>query len=147
MKLIRILLPLWLIFGATLAARAAENASVHAILISASNEPGKTDGRLSQYEPTLKRILRFESYRFLGQGTATLRNDRPSHISLGEGQSLRLSSEEPGKHGVRVKVIWENGGRTLMETGLSLRPGAPAVLGGPGTGKQGEVYAIILIGR
>ena len=42
---------------------------------------------------------------------------------------------------------WSAGGRTLMNTGLSLRPGVPAVLGGPSTGNKGEVYAVILIGR
>ena len=34
-----------------------------------------------------------------------------------------------------------------MNTGLSLRPGVPAVLGGPSTGHKSEVYAVILIGR
>lgn len=145
MKLTRILLILGLFIGAgSLHATAAESSRVQAILIAASNEPGRTDSRLSAYEPTLKRILRFESYRFRGQGATNLAPGQSGHISLGEGQSLELTAQESGNHGIRFRVIWEKGGRTLMTTGLTLRPGVPAVLGGPGTGTRGEVYAIIL---
>jgi hypothetical protein len=32
-----------------------------------------------------------------------------------------------------------------MSTGLTLQPGRPAVLGGPSTGKDGEVWAVIVV--
>lgn len=145
MKLTRILLILGLLIGAgTVCATAAETSRVQAILIAASNETGRTDSRLSRYEPTLKRILRFESYRFRGQGATTLAPGESGHISLGEGQSLELTAEDNGNRGVSIRVIWEKGGRILMKTGLTLRPGVPAVLGGPSTGNRGEVYAVIL---
>jgi hypothetical protein len=44
-------------------------------------------------------------------------------------------------------VHWSKGGRTLMNTGLLLRPGVPAVIGGPSTGNKNEVYAVILVGK
>jgi multidrug efflux pump subunit AcrA (membrane-fusion protein) len=47
---------------------------------------------------------------------------------------------------VKVRVRWLDGDRVLMQTGLSLRPGVPAVLGGPARG-NGEVYAVIVVGR
>ena len=145
MKLTRIILFLGLFIGAaTVHATAADTHRVQAILIAASNETGRTDSRLSRYEPTLKRILRFESYRFRGQGATSLSSDQSGHISLGDGQSLELTTEDSGNRGVRIRVIWEKNGRTLMKTGLTLRPGVPAVLGGPGTGNRGEVYAVIL---
>lgn len=147
MKLIRILLPLYLLLGFTLSAQAAESTRLQAILIIASNDQGKTDSRLSRYEPTLKRILRFESYRFVGQGSTTLSDGKAGHINLGDGQTLQLISESSGRRGSRVRVIWKRGTRTLMETGLSLRPGVPAVLGGPSAGRKGGVYAVILTGR
>ncbi len=148
MKFTRIILFLGLFIGATtLYASGADTHRVQAILIAASNESGRTDSRLSRYEPTLKRILRFESYRFRGQGTTSLSPGQSGHISLGEGQSLELTAENSGNRGVRIRVIWEKNGRTLMKTGLTLRPGVPAVLGGPGTGKRGEVYAVILTAR
>jgi len=147
MNLTRILLPLILGLAAITPAHAADRTRIQAILISASNEPGQTDSRLSAYEPTLRRILRFESYRFLGQGSVTLSDQAQGHISLGEGQELELTNEDSGGRGVRLRVIWLKGGRPLMETGLSLHSGVPAVLGGPGTGKGDDVYAVIVIGR
>ncbi len=147
MKTIRILLPLLLCcLGLISTAQAAERASIQAILITASNEPGRTDARLSRYEPTLRRILRFESYRFAGQGSVSLGIPAEGTISLGNGQHLQLSTEPSRGRSLRLRVRWTQGNRNLMETGLSLNPGTPAVLGGPGTGKRGEVYAVILVG-
>ena len=148
MKTIRMLLPLLLCVGGFVSpALAAERASIQAILITASNEPGHTDPRLSSYEPTLRRILRFESYRFVVQGSTTLAVPADGTISLGSGQQLSVSTEEARGRGVRLRIKWQQGGRSLMETGLFLNPGVPAVLGGPGTGNADEVYAVILVAR
>jgi hypothetical protein len=138
-----------LVLCATLApvAHAAEHARIQGILISASNDRGETDRRLSAYEPTLRRILRFDSYRFLGDDSATLGVPENGHLSLGEGNELEIQTESSDGRSVRLKVRWLKGGRTLMSTGLALRPGVPAVIGGPSTGHRGDVYAIILIGR
>lgn len=146
MKTIRLLLPLLLFCGLFTPAHAAGRASVQAILITASNDPGKTDPRLARYEPTLRRILRFESYRFVGQGSASLESPGSGTINLGNGQQLEITTDDSSR-GLRLRVAWKQGRRTLMETGLSLNPGVPAVLGGPGTGNGDEVYAVILTGR
>lgn len=129
------------------AAPAAEHARIQGILISASDDRGETDRRLSAYEPTLRRILRFESYRFLGDDSASLGVPANGHLSLGEGNELEIQTESSDGRSVRLKVRWLKSGRTLMSTGLALRPGVPAVIGGPSTGHKGEVYAVILIGR
>ncbi len=145
-RLLSSLLLLAGILGFLTSAHAAERASIHGILVVASNEKNNSDGRLAQYEPTLKRILRFESYRQVGEGSATLAVPASGSLSLGEGHSLELETEGSDGKSVRVKVRWLDGGRKLMDTGLTLRPGVPAVLGGPSRGK-GEVYAVILIGQ
>lgn len=150
MKTNRLIFSLWLLaLAAAVApiAHAAEHARVQGILISASNDRGETDRRLSAYEPTLRRILRFESYRFLGDDTASLGVPADGHLSLGEGNELEIQTESSDGRSVRLKVRWLKGGRTLMSTGLALRPGVPAVIGGPSTGHKGDVYAVILIGR
>ncbi len=126
---------------------AAGRATVEGILLTASNDRGQTDGRLATYEPTLRRILRFESYRFVGDGSATLSVPGDGTASLGSGHVLEISAEQSDGRTIHAKVRWIAGGRTLMSTGLVLRPGVPAVLGGPATGKKGEVYAVIVIGR
>ena len=150
MKTTRLLLALFLLaltsnFAVT--ARAAERAMIQGILISASNDKGQTDHRLASYEPTLRRILRFESYRFLGDDNASIGVPEKGHLSLGEGHELEIETEAADGKSVHLRVRWLRGGRTLMNTGLVLRPGVPAVLGGPSTGNKSEVYAVILIGR
>src|SRR6478736_5650383 len=128
-------------------ARAAgASASVQGILITASNEPGKTDARLASYEPTLRRILRFQSYHYVGEDRANLAVPESGNLALGDGHQLEVTTEHADGKSVQVKVRWTAGGRNLMNTGLTLRPGVPAVLGGPST-SNGEVYAVILIGQ
>jgi hypothetical protein len=133
--------------GLLTTSRAADRASVQGILISASNAAGQTDRRLAQYEPTLRKILRFESYRFLGDDRTSLGVPETGSLSVGDGHDLEIATERGDGNAIHLKVRWTAGGRTLMNTGLVLRPGVPAVLGGPSTGTKGEVYAVILIGR
>lgn len=150
MKTIRRLIPLLFlaaVCGLGSVAHAAERANIQGILITASNEKGQTDGRLSSYEPTLRRILRFESYRFVGEDSAAIAIPSEGSLSLGDGHQLELTTERSDGNTVHVKVRWLANGRSLMSTGLVLRPGVPAVLGGPSTGNKGEVYAVIVIGR
>jgi hypothetical protein len=147
MKTIRLILFLLSLGALFTSVRAADRASVQGILISASNERGETDGRLAAYEPTLRRILRFESFRFLGEDSASLGVPARERLSLGHGHQLEVETERAEGRGIQVRVRWVSGGRALMNTGLVLRPGVPAVLGGPATGHKGEVYAVILVGR
>ena len=150
MKTTRLILPLLLLAAASCLAtfaQAAEQAGIKGILLSASNEPGETDRRLAPYEPTLRRILRFESYRYLGEGSASLNVPEKGELSLGDGHRLELETENSDGKAIHVRVRWVAGGRTLMNTSLVLRPGVPAVLGGPSTGNKSEVFAVILIGR
>lgn len=125
----------------------AERATIEGILITASNEAGQSDRRLAPYEATLRRILRFETFRRVGSDRTSLDVPATGRLSIGEGHELTLTTEPGDGKSVHVKVRWSAGGRTLMNTGLSLRPGVPAVLGGPSTGNKGEVYAVILVGR
>ena len=147
MKTIRLILLFATLAGFVPLARAAERSGIQGILISASNERGETDRRLASYEPTLRRILRFESYHFLGEDSAALAVPESGRLSIGEGHELEVATERVEGNSIRVKVRWVAGGRPLMSTVLVLRAGVPAVLGGPTTGKKGEVYAVILVSR
>ncbi len=146
MKSIRLLLAA-LCFAALLTpAEASDRTTVRAILVIASNQKGAGDSRLSAYEPTLRRILRFESYRYAGEGSVTLAVPAQGSLNLGQGHQLEIATEPADGKGLRLRATWREGRRTHMQTGLSLRPGVPAVLGGPARG-DGEVYAVIVIGR
>lgn len=127
-------------------AHAAERTTVRAILVTASNEKGDSDRRLADYVPTLRRILRFESYRYVGEGSVSLAVPAKAPLTLGAGHRLELETENASNAGIRLRLSWSEGGRVHMQTGLTLRPGVPAVLGGPRKGDD-EVYAVIVIGR
>lgn len=118
---------------------------LRALLVIASNEKGETDARLAPYERNLRSILRFESYRLAGEGSASIAAGAGATIGLTEGQSLEIQAEHGEGRSPRVKINWQGNGRSHMNTGLTLRPRVPAVLGGPSTGRAGEVFAIILI--
>ena len=140
MRIIRLIALTLLVFSST-----AFAAEVRGILVIAANQKGESDARLSGYEPTLRRLLRFESYRVAGEGSASLNAPGKASLSLGRGHALKLEAEKSDGKEVRLRVQWQDGPRSLMNTGLSLQPGVPAVLGGPSTGKEGEVWAIIIV--
>src|SRR6267142_548616 len=77
MRTIKLFLPLLLLALLALpASRAAERGqatTVRGILIIASNEPGKADPRLADYEGILQGALRFfRSFRFIGESSTPL---------------------------------------------------------------------------
>lgn len=144
MRLTFTLLTLFALTALAMPARSTA-AEVSALLVTASKNPGPSDARLKPYEATLRRILRFESFRLVGEGSAHIAAPGKGQIGLGGGHQLQL--EIANEKSDRVDATWQQGKRVLMQTGLSLRPGVPAVLGGPGTGKDGEVYAIIVISK
>ncbi len=125
------------------AAPAAKTA-IEAVLVVASKSPGKPDPRLAAYDATLRRVLRFESFQYIGRDRAALAIPGEGSLDLGGGQRLKLKTTPGADQRLRVQVSWFDGPRALMDTGLVLRPGVPAVLGGPARA-EGEVYAVILI--
>lgn len=125
-------------------AHAAGTVAVQAILVLASKGSGTSDPRLSEYEATLKRTLRFDTFKLAGQGTAALDTPSGATIALGAGHRLQLAGGERSGGGIKVRVTWTNGGREMMNTSLTLRPGIPAVLG---SGGDGEVPVVLVIAR
>ena len=128
----------------TARAQGSDRVALRAILVSASKDAGATDRSLARYEDTLRRILRFESFKQLGAGRVTLETPGAGTLALGQGHHLEVSTETSKGDRIRVQVEWDGNGRRLMRTGLVLRPGVPAVLGGPSRNDH-EVYAVILI--
>ena len=142
MKTIRLILLLASIAALGHLAHAAESVTVKGILISASNESGESDRQLAAYVPNLRRILRFESFRYLGEDSASLAVPAKGGLSLGEGQRVELATESADGKTVLLKVRW---GSVRHE--FVLQRGGTTVLGGSSTGKKGEVFAVILVGR
>lgn len=111
------------------ALRAAEGASVRAILITATNLKREADPKLAPYEAELQRNLPLSSFRFVGEGSAAVASGGRATISLSRGHRVELESERGGGRGIRLKVQWLSGNSAIMNTSLTLQPGVPVVLG------------------
>ena len=129
-----------------LTGHAADSTSVHALLISASNQKGGSDPKLSGYESTLRRNLPFDTFRLTGEGSTAIASGGRSSVALGRGHRLELQSEKGGGSGIRLKVQWMDGNKVVMNTTLTLQPGVPAVLGRRG-GDEREVPVVLVIAR
>ncbi|MEO6568960.1 MAG: hypothetical protein ABIO94_09385 [Opitutaceae bacterium] len=105
MRIIQFMFLAALLIAPSGGARAAEgggSARVRALLVIASKEKGEVDARLSAYEPNLRQILRFESYRLAGEGSANVPSPGKGSLNLGQGHSLVLESQKSEGGGVRL---------------------------------------------
>ena len=127
-------------------ARAAEGASVRAILIMATNLKREADPKLAPYEAELQRNLPLSSFRYVGEGSASLAGGKKANIPLGRGHRLDLEGEKGGGRGIRVQVQWMNGNNVVMSTSLILESGLPAVLGRRPSG-DAETPIVLLIAK
>src|SRR4051812_13125148 len=114
------------------AGRAAQGhaTSVRAILIIASKEPGRTDPRLAAYEGILRSNLRFESFRYVSEGSTTVGPGEHKTLSV-QGNSVEVANEGG-------TVVASRGGRGLP---------VPIVLLGGSAGGKGDVYGIIVVAQ
>jgi hypothetical protein len=128
-------------------APAAEGASVHAILITASKEKAPADPRLAPYEETLQRNLPESSFRFVTEGKASVTGkDSRASIALGPTHRVELTGGDKGADGIQLKVQWLNGKTVVMNNSFTLRPGVPVMLGHRPIG-DGDVPIVLVIAR
>lgn len=111
---------------------------VRAIMIVASPEKGKPDPRLAPYEGNLRRILRFESYRSVAEGSAVVAKSGRGSITLTRGHRIDLTSD-----GNAIHATWVDGDRRVIA--LPLPSGRPSILAGPAWNDKGEVCAVIIV--
>lgn len=130
-----------------LSARAADGASVQAILIIASEEKAPADTRLAPYEATLQRNLPESSFRYVSEGRATVsgKNSR-AQIKLGTDHQLELEGGARDADGIQIKVRWVSGKKTVMNNSFVFQSGVPIVLG-QRKRDDGNVPIVILIAR
>jgi hypothetical protein len=141
MKTIRLVLLLASLAGLASGLRAAESVSVRGILVAASNEPGESDSRLSTYVPNLRRIMHSESFRMLGEDSASLAVPAKGNLSLG-GQGVQLSTESADGKTVLLHARWG----AAQQDYMIQRSGGTLLLVGP-SDKKGNTQAVLLIAR
>lgn len=134
-QLLLLCLGLGLTLSAPVLAAQPGQVSVRAILFVASGEKGPSDPKLAPYEGILRSTLRFESYRYVGEGSATIAAGGKATISL--PQNNRVDAESDGGGAITV----HRGGASVSVS----RGGPGAVLMG-GSAAKG-VYGIIVIAR
>ncbi len=146
MRIIKLMLSVLLCAGfvAPHLANAADNASVHAILVIASNAKAPADPRLAPYEAELQRNVPESSFRLAGEGSASVSGNGRATIGLGGGHKVELQGEPGGGAGVKLKVDWLNGRNTVISGSFTLERGIPMMLGRRPSG-DGEVPIVLLI--
>ena len=117
---------------------ASGGARVHAIMIVASNEKGKSDPKLAPYEANLRRLLRFESYRVVAEGSAVVGPGGQASVALTRGHRIELVGEGGG-----IRASWFEGEKRIIA--VVLPPSKPSVLGGTAWSDKGEVCGVILV--
>lgn len=128
----------------TSVAAGADVLMAQAMLVAASDKPGKTDRRLAPYEPNLKAVLRFKSYQLEGDASAQILVQTRQTLNLGGGHKVEIEPLRLAGDRVKARIKWTFGDKTLANTVMVLRRGTPAVLGGVSRG-EGEVLGVLVL--
>lgn len=132
-------------FAASLFATAAhaENISVSATLILASNDGQGVDASLRQYERNLIRAFPFDTFKQQGSGNFRLSLKGTQTLSFPGGQKVTVSylSNDGGKY--RLSAQWKKGGQTLTDMVVLASKGHPTVQAAGNSG--GKLPLLILV--
>ena len=123
---------------------AGTTARIDVLLVSAGNGDGGVDPALKPYAGTLQRLFRFKSYNLVKKTGMKVDLPGGGSTSLPDGQSLKVNAKPSGDRTINADIEWMRGGKRLLHTGMQLRPGKPAVLGGPRSG-EGTLLLILVV--
>ncbi|MDA0322736.1 MAG: hypothetical protein O2923_08485 [Verrucomicrobia bacterium] len=118
----------------------ADDASVSATMIRASNEDKPSDNRLKKIEPKLRKIFGFKTYQQSGSGSGRCSVPGETTLSLGGKFKLTAKIEDAGDKKLRVHIRWTEGKKAMIDTTMVRRRGDPIILGGP---KQDDATLIV----
>jgi hypothetical protein len=138
MRTIKFIFTLLLIaFVVPLASRAAQGGgtTVRAILVIASTEKGPSDPKLAPYVGELRGALRYESYRYGGESSATVPAGGKTSLTVG-GRRVELQSEAGGSVFVRAP-----------DGGAAVSPGGKPAVINVGGGSKNEAYFILAMAK
>jgi hypothetical protein len=126
---------------------ANQRVTLQATLIVASDE-GTTDASLASHEATLRRVLRFKSFRRVGGSTASPLGPRgETTVEVGAGYSVDFWVNWITDREVEYGVRWFKGRLTLANTTLTRPRRSTSVVGGPATEDGQGTYAVIVTAR
>ena len=106
-------------------------------LVEASNGGGGMGTGLGDVAHLLQSNLPYRSFQLLGSRSMSLPAE--SSAALGRGVTVNCSGQQGG-----VTVTVDIGGRTALQSTVSLRDNTPLVLGGFSSGSKGKLIVILL---
>ena len=122
----------------------AESTSVTGILILATNDARETDSRLKSYEPTLRRLFKFQGYKQIGRSRTSIKIPGEGLLNFGN-ERLVIKTTGNGNGSVRAKVQWLRGSKSMINTTVRMQPGVPTLLGGPRQDRGDGNLIVILV--
>lgn len=129
------------------ALKADGGVELKAVCVHGSNDPAPMDDRLDGIEFQLRKLLPFEHFKFIAEGSSIIRLPGETTIGLQEGFFLEIRAWRAEEDRLRAEVSWMEGSRTLLKTAVNLKPGGkPAVLGGIAQG-SGKLIVVLTAGR
>lgn len=119
----------------------AEQVTINAQLIHASNNPGPSDG-LGGIEGKLRGVFNFKCYKRYGGGSTSAALPSNASIGLGHGNRLALALAPAGGNKVQAGIQWNGPSGQMLNTTVVMTRGVPVILGG---GQQDGGTLIIAI--
>ncbi|MDQ8202002.1 hypothetical protein [Pelagicoccus sp. SDUM812003] len=129
---------LFLAAGIATDSHAADDARIQATLILGTNDGGGVDSQLKRYEKNLKRVLRFDTFRQKGSGSASVSLPGKASINVGQGQSVSIEASDAGGGKLRIAARWAQ-----ISTTVVTPRGQPTVLVGPASG-SGKLILLLV---
>ena len=123
---------------------AAEQATLKAVMILASDEPSSPDRRLASIEPKLRKVFRYAHYRHMGEGSLAVSLPGRGTIQLGGGYALDVSAAAVDGGRIQAQVTWRKGGTKLLSTSAKVQRNSPTVLGGASQGKGKLIVTLVV---
>ncbi len=117
--------------GAPASGASGDAVSVQATLIRASNDSNAIDRRLQKYESKLRKVFRFSSYQFLGEGRGKVTLPGETKFSIASAYRMEIKATPAKDNKVRAEIRWTKGNTTLINATVVMQKGTPTILGGP----------------
>ncbi len=122
---------------------AEEQVSVRATLILGSNAGTGVDRSLAKYERNLTRVLRFDSFKQVGSGSARIAAPGSATIGLSNGHTVQVNLKDAGEGKLRISQKWSKSGRILVNTTTLTARNRPLVQVGPAEG-DGKLILLLV---
>ena len=126
-------------------AATTQAASVQALLIRASNDPGTNDAPLQALAPKLQKSFGFQKYQQLGAKTDELKLQKRSQLNIGKGFVVYATAKKIAQTEHELEIEWFSGKTSLVKSTIKLMPGRQVFIKGPEVGKEWIILSLDIV--